>query len=359
MLLVPMAGIAAPTKSQPSQASSVSSMKVAPAKAHSTIAYWSAQRMAAAKSPMPLLSRSTQAAPRPLNTSYRGAYTKVEGAGPNGKLIAPGAAAENAAVPQPQFPPFNRAYAYPAPFNRFETFPVSLYTLYPNRTVGKLFFTDNQGTSDPSDDQNFVCSASAVNSNSKNVVWTAGHCVSNGAGRFYVNHQFVPARRLGTNPYGVWTAKEVWTLTEWHSFGNLRQDVGALVMNKNSSGISIVNVVGGLGAIFNGSRIAHWNAMGYPQAAPFAGERQYQNQSSYAATDAVNARPGPDTTGAGNDLTGGSSGGPWIKGYTASGGYMNGVNSYKYVSPSMPLEMYSPYLGNEALLLYNTVKDRP
>jgi hypothetical protein len=33
------------------------------------------------------------------------------------------------------------------------------------------------------------------------------------------------------------------------------------------------------------------------------------------------------------------------------------VNSYKYVVPAMPLEMYGPYLGNEALDLYNAVRN--
>src|SRR5262245_18817289 len=41
-------------------------------------------------------------------------------------------------------------------------------------TAGKLFFTDNG--------LNYVCSASTINNNYKNLIITAGHCVHSGAG---------------------------------------------------------------------------------------------------------------------------------------------------------------------------------
>jgi len=299
--------------------------------------------MANAKPLMPT-PRKTSATTSLSGRPDTGAPVTVAPAGPGGETLA---ATTTATEPEPVV--YGRAYTYPAPFTRFETFPASSYKKYPNRTVGKLFFSSSAG--------NFVCSASIVNSENKDVVWTAGHCVSDGQGNFFRNWQFVPARRLGSNPFGVWTARERWVLSEWHSFGNFRQDLAALVMNNNSSGVSIANQLGSLGIQFNVSRIRSWNAMGYPAGSPFSGERQYQNIASYAASDTPSARSGPDTIGIGNDLTGGSSGGPWIASYSPNGGFVNGVNSYKYAS-SMPLEMYSPYFGNEALDLYNTVRNR-
>ncbi len=301
--------------------------------------------MANAKPVMPTVKKTSATASLATRTD-RGAPVTIAPAGRGGKTLAAPATASGT-----EQAIYGRAYTYPAPFTRFETFPASAYRTYPNRTVGKLFFSSPSGG-------NFVCSASIVNSENKDIVWTAGHCVSNGAGTFYGNWQFVPARRLGTNPFGVWTAREFWTLSEWHSFGNLRQDVAALVMNNDSSGVSIANRLGALGMQFNFSRIRSWNAMGYPAASPFTGERQYQNIASYAASDTPSSRSGPDTIGMGNDLTGGSSGGPWIASYSAGGGFVNGLNSYKYIRPSMPLEMYSPYFGNEALALYNHVRNR-
>jgi V8-like Glu-specific endopeptidase len=313
-----------------------------------TKSYWTAARMASAKPVMPQIKKSAAASTRPSNTKVTGSPVTVEPAAPRG-ATASSVATASAEVTSPAI--YGRAYAYPAPFTRYETFPASSYNAFPNRVVGKLFFADGSGNG-------YVCSASVVNSENKDIVWTAGHCISNGSGSFYRNWAFVPARRLGANPYGVWTPREFWTRTEWHVNGNLRQDVGALVMRDNAGGTSIANAIGALGITFNGSRVRHWNAMGYPAASPFAGERQYQNQASYAASDTPTAGPGPDTIGAGNDLTGGSSGGPWIYRYSAFGGYVNGLNSYKYIVPSMPLEMYSPYLGAEALSLYTFVRNR-
>ncbi len=309
-----------------------------------TSSYWTAERMKGAKPAMPVVKKTAATASVAPNSSYSGTPVTVS---PTTGKRAP----VTATSPDVSLAIHSRAYAYPAPFTRHETFPASSYKVFPNRTVGKLFFSDGVGN-------NFVCSASVVNSENKDIVWTAGHCLSNGAGTFYRNWAFVPARRLGANPLGVWTPREFWTLSEWHSFGNLRQDVGALVMNDNANGTSIANSIGALGIQFNAPRLRHWTAMGYPAASPFSGERQYQNHASYAASDTPSSRPGPDTLAMGNDLTGGSSGGPWIVGHGPGGGWVNGVNSYKYISPSMPLEMYSPYFGNEALSLFNHVRGR-
>src|SRR5215212_31044 len=53
------------------------------------------------------------------------------------------------------------------------------YTSQPTSTNGKVFFTE-AGV-------NYVCSGTALLSGNKSVVWTAGHCVNDGAGRFVTN----------------------------------------------------------------------------------------------------------------------------------------------------------------------------
>jgi V8-like Glu-specific endopeptidase len=45
------------------------------------------------------------------------------------------------------------------------------YTQYPYRTVGKVFFTKDDG-------RRFSCSAAVIASENRSVVWTAGHCVA-------------------------------------------------------------------------------------------------------------------------------------------------------------------------------------
>lgn len=73
----------------------------------------------------------------------------------------------------------------------------------------------------------------------------------------------------------------------------------------------------------------------------------------------VNTSQSPAANGMGCNMTGGSSGGPWIYAYTygsTNGNYVNGVNSYKYTNA--PNSMYSPYFGDGAINIYYTVINR-
>ena len=67
---------------------------------------------------------------------------------------------------------------------------------FPNRTHGKVFFSD--GLLD------YVCSGTALRSPSKSVVWTAGHCVYGGdlvtGGKFFDNWMFAPAYKQRKRP---------------------------------------------------------------------------------------------------------------------------------------------------------------
>jgi hypothetical protein len=85
----------------------------------------------------------------------------------------------------------------------------------------------------------------------------------------------------------------------------------------NSGGVSnnhIGNVVGNLGRGWN------WNSnerplvsFGYPQAAPFNGDLLTKANGNIWYF--VNWGSGPDSQYMGNDMTGGSSGGPWVMGW--------------------------------------------
>ena len=70
-----------------------------------------------------------------------------------------------------------------------------------------MFFTD--------DGLNYVCSGTAVLSGNKSMVWTAGHCVHDGASNFHTNWSFVPAYADGSRPYGTWTARTLLTTSGW------------------------------------------------------------------------------------------------------------------------------------------------
>lgn len=229
------------------------------------------------------------------------------------------------------------AYTYPPPFTRFNV-PTFDRSQYPYRTVGKIFFKQ-YGVS-------YVCSGSVVGTNH---VLTAGHCVHKGDNKttgWSTNIVFVPAYNAGAAPYGQWTARQSITSTDWYSKGNpggLFRDWGGFSVNKIGT-TRIGNRVGYLGRAWNQGQKQHFNDFGYPAASPFNGSAMVTCQASTNKTDTV--VPGaPDPIAIGCDMTGGSSGGPWILRFTpgASGpnNYANGVNSYKYNND--PQQMYSPY----------------
>ncbi|HEY0734126.1 MAG TPA: hypothetical protein VGD69_04405 [Herpetosiphonaceae bacterium] len=219
----------------------------------------------------------------------------------------------------------------------------SVYTHFPHSTIGKVFFTSNG--------LNYVCSASVLGNNA---VWTAGHCVFDPSTyTWHTNWTFVPAYADGYAPYGQWYARELWSLNGWINGGNLGYDIGSAVLWPN--GNSVAYYTGSLGMVANGPRGLFISAFGYPAAYPFNGQRMAWCQD-YTWVD---NNQNPATNGMGCNMTGGSSGGPWIYGYTynsVSGNYINGVNSYKYNAD--PNSMYSPYFGDGAINIYYGVINR-
>jgi V8-like Glu-specific endopeptidase len=229
---------------------------------------------------------------------------------------------------------------YAFAFDRYEVAPP--YTEFPKSTHGKVFFTD------PSTGTNYVCSGTALSSENMSVVWTAGHCVNGGGGPWYTNWMFAPARRDGSNPYGTFAARELWSITGWASGGDTSYDLGAAVVNA-SGGSLLVDAVGGRGISWNAARNQNYAAHGYPAAPPFRGERQIVCESPWGGDDIAGA--GPPTMRIDCDMTGGSSGGGWIV-----GGNVHSVNSYKYIFDRK--SMYGPYHGQGAADLYNAVRNR-
>lgn len=205
--------------------------------------------------------------------------------------------------------------------------------------IGKVFFTLG-GT-------NYVCSGNSVSSGNKSTVSTAGHCVNEGPGAFATKFTFVPAYLNGAAPYGKWTAKALYAPTQWSSSGDMTYDTGFAVMS-TLNGQYLSDVVGGSGLQFNTARGLTYKSYGYPAAAPFNGE-SLKSCSGTATNDPYN--PQFNTQGIPCNMTGGSSGGPWFIGTSASG-YQNSINSYGYGSNST--KMYGPYWGSVIQQAYTT-----
>jgi hypothetical protein len=229
------------------------------------------------------------------------------------------------------------APAAPAP----TSFPFSSgeYQGYYPGTYGRVFFTD--------DGIDYVCSGTAINSQNRSVVWTAGHCVNDGPGAFHTNWMFIPAYRDGVRPYGTWTARELLTTNGWGQRGDISYDLGAAVMSA-SGGVALNDAVGGLGIAFDAPREQTYTAFGYPAAPPFTGERLRTCTSAYGASD-----PGtvPSTMAIGCDMTGGASGGGWVVGNA-----VHSVVSYGY--GDQPNVIYGPYQSTEARALFDAAAAR-
>ena len=233
-------------------------------------------------------------------------------------------------------------YSYPPPYTRFKNF--DSYQVFPYSTIGVLFFSQY--------DVDFRCSAASIG---KDAVWTAGHCIHTGDGTeggWSEDVIFVPAYKNGEAPFGIWTAYNTWTKGSWYSSEDLRFDMGGAVLNTNSSGKMISQVVGNLGFSYNLSREQLWFNFGYPTYTPFDGRWQFICTGPFAYND--NSLNEPYPVGMGCDMTRGSSGGPWIKdfsGVAGSANFLNGNNSYRYTS--RPEEMFSPYFGDAAKTLWD------
>jgi V8-like Glu-specific endopeptidase len=243
-------------------------------------------------------------------------------------------------------------YTYPAPYTQYENF--DSYKVFPYSTIGVLFFRQ-YGV-------DYRCSAASIGNFA---IWTAGHCIhagDNSESGWSYNVIFVPAYKNGNAPLGVWTADnhKLKTRTEWYASMDLRFDIAGAILNTNSSGESISQVVGNLGFAYNLPNNQHWFSFGYPAQSPFDGKTQEICTSSFAYSDGSFFAP-PYPSGVGCNMTPGSSGGPWINqfgGPAGSSNYLNGNNSYRYISH--PEEMFSPYFGNEAkVLLDGLLADAP
>ncbi|MDO5712209.1 MAG: hypothetical protein Q4P32_10785 [Micrococcales bacterium] len=166
-------------------------------------------------------------------------------------------------------------------------------------TAGKLFFT--YGGSD------YVCSASSVNSRSKSLIMTAGHCVHSGphAG-WHRNFAYAPAYYNGRAPYGIWTWQRALTFRGWADSGRFDYDQAFIAVNPKN-GVRLVNRVGGNGLVVGASNLQKSvRVFGWPAERPFTGGIPYYCDGR------TGKRSGSIDATLGCAMNGGASGGPWL-----------------------------------------------
>jgi V8-like Glu-specific endopeptidase len=209
-------------------------------------------------------------------------------------------------------------------------------------TNGKIFFVD------PRNNGGYVCSGSALNSGSKRLVVTAGHCavVGGGNGQVMLNWIFIPGYNRGSEPRGRFSAYWFHYSTGWSVRNDWQRDFAFVVTNTNGSGQLLVNAAGGHGFRVNGGYSRYVHIAGYP------GNRE-SGEVQWYCWGTTDRWPGANAYRLGCDFGGGSSGGPWLEDYQPNGlgyvisamqGNLNGQNS-------------GPYYDNHVLDVFNAAKN--
>lgn len=196
-------------------------------------------------------------------------------------------------------------------------------------------------------DLNYVCSATVVNSEGRDVVVTAAHCVwdtDTGAMATYL--AFIPADQNHgeSRPYGTWAAEYAYVPSQFTEGAFVdpylgivgdgwAYDFAFLEMAPDEDGQLIQDVTGGQGIAF-GVPVEDLVVIGYPSGEPFDGATQ-----RYCATDQWE----PDGYAYVLDclMTPGSSGGAWLAGFDPDlrAGYVVAATSYgnDWLSGAAPL----------------------
>lgn len=217
----------------------------------------------------------------------------------------------------------------------------------PNRQVGKLYFD-----TDPGPAYNWShCTATAINSENKSLVLTAGHCVFNTATRsWYTNVWFYPGYENGKN-LGAWPARQLATTNNYYASGAFADDMAVVLVNRDSAGVPLVSRVGGHGIAFNQPVNQVRTSFGYPltdsrwPGFTASGEDLYycQGTDNYVSTGTQAGQMWLSCR-----MTGGASGGPWLTNVASNWmGTANSVNSNKGgIGSAWAGYMFGPYFGS-------------
>jgi hypothetical protein len=173
------------------------------------------------------------------------------------------------------------------------------------------------------------CSATAIDSPSRRLVLTAGHCVNSGPrdgrpGNWSTYVEFVPGLDLGVAPFGAFVLSgKARALPEWTAEGNPDYDLGAFLTEPNAAGETLADAVGGGATIVTDQgRHQRFETFGYPGAT----EQMRTCVSGYAGEDQVmSTLPGPTTIAVRCTWARGASGGGWL---IDGGTEIDGITTY-------------------------------
>jgi V8-like Glu-specific endopeptidase len=193
------------------------------------------------------------------------------------------------------------------------------------------------------------CSGTAIDSPSRQLVLTAGHCVNTGPqpdGPPIASDllEFVPAYDGGVAPFGAFVSKRetIRALPQWINHGNPDFDMGAFLAYPNAEGVNVADAVGGGAKIaIDKSRHQTFQTFGYP------GKKTHLEgcESPYAGDDPFTYPfPGPPTFAVACRWAPGASGGGWLIG---DGSRVDGINTYLLLDNKS--RTFGPYFTKETV----------
>ncbi|GIJ46080.1 hypothetical protein Val02_29660 [Virgisporangium aliadipatigenens] len=224
----------------------------------------------------------------------------------------------------------------------------SPHGVMPARTIGKLYFTRDDGGSG-------YCSASVINADNFSSIWTAGHCVhGGGAGRGWFSNFFFRADYDNGSFLAAWSWKYAASTNGWINNGDFGYDIGAVALWPNSLG-RVADVTGYQGYKFN-TGVYNWTvtSFGYPQDA-YPARTDMTGERLFACTNTTTWKVNDNQMGQQCDMFHGASGGPLLQDLQLSRGwgYIVSQNSWHFFAVD---EWRQPYLGDGAVNVRNLIK---
>ncbi|MBE3015496.1 serine protease [Microbispora sp. NEAU-D428] len=258
------------------------------------------------------------------------------------------------------------------------------------RTVGRVFFTlPGKNPLDPKSWK--YCSGTSVQGHYRNVVATAGHCVYDPVtNQFYDNWVFIPSYWDGDQawegkaPYGIYPAKWFQTHDDFvvredydYDYAFVNVSSGFTLTPKKDGDVThyvrtpagrLGDNVGGQGFTWNRSTKVKVFAFGYPAGPHPDGDRPFTGRTMkwcYGQSAPMPAVPKYDIQehlGFSCGMTSGASGGPWLMGYKSATrtGYLNGISSVAWDSDGNDRydRISSPYFNGETYDVYAVAANR-
>ncbi|WP_139559002.1 trypsin-like serine peptidase [Methylotetracoccus oryzae] len=249
-------------------------------------------------------------------------------------------------------------------FTRSRITPQSANKARPYRSVGKLYFSvPGQG--------DFQCSASVIKNR---LIVTAAHCLYTDGIGWHTNWAFIPGfdgtkAPPANRPYGTWNWSHATIPTAWvTSAGALpnNEDFGLLELVDQATPPSAVTrtvgaTVGKLNVEIGHLSDTHVTMLGYPCNFDSCAIMQRNDAGDHRGSGVA----GSTAYEYGSDMTGGSSGGPWVENFgdpaaaapTGSRVTRNavvGVTSYGYTDPNVKILGASQFNANFQSILNST-----